>query len=82
MSTHSHAATAGECVLCDGPCREPIVPRRVHPNYPLLDEATKEAIMAANDDTPAEPPVPPKRDRRAKRPREDRAERPSEDRSA
>lgn len=40
MSTQSpHAVTGGDCVLCDGPCREPFKLDPVPTNYPFMSAA-------------------------------------------
>lgn len=75
MSTHADAAT-GACVLCGGPCREPMRLPPIHARYPFLPE---EVIMATQQPTePAVEPTP--SGRRGRRLGEDRMRRPVEDR--
>lgn len=76
MSTHADAAT-GACVLCGGPCLEPMRLPPIHPRYPFLPEE----VIAMTQPAP-EPVATPSSGRRGRRLGEDRMRRPSEDRSA
>jgi len=79
MSTHSHlAVTRGGCVLCGGPCREPMKVGPIHDNYPFMNP---EAIASTQPVEQApEPRSRPRDGNRARHLVEDRAHHPGEDR--
>ena len=83
MTSHAHAATAGACEVCGGPCLDPFRLPPIHAAYPFM---TEEQIAMTQPAEPAEVPAAGRRGRRlrsdrAVRPSEDRAIHPSEDRS-
>lgn len=72
-SMHPHSAvTGGACVLCGGPCRQPMTLEPVHANYPFMNAAAIEATWP--------PEQGPAVDERVRRRREDRMRRTTEDR--
>lgn len=78
---HPRAVTGKGCVICDGPCTEPMA-ITVQPDYPFLD---RETIAAMQPVEPTPPPPEPKRSKRlaettARKPGENTSRQPSENR--
>jgi hypothetical protein len=84
MTSHAHAATAGACEVCGGPCLTPFRLPPINAAYPFMTE--EQIAMTQPRPEPVEAPAPRRgrrlRSDRAIRPSEDAAIRPSEDRTA